>query len=470
MSIAKPVGGLSRYLNRIITNPAYNRARAKLGDVLEKLPSGERFVRLAHKIEESIKGFLVPGQLFEELGLRYVGPIDGHNLPELITTLRNVKRMKGPILLHVSTLKGKGYAPAEQDPERFHKTEPFDIETGASRTVPPGKGLRGRAASTFTDAFADELVRVGETNKKVIALTAAMPEGTGVHVFAQRFPERFIDVGMAEQHAVGLAAGLARGGARPVVAIYSTFMQRAFDQIMHEVCLQGLPVVLALDRASLVGEDGPTHHGVFDIAYLRTLPGLHVLSPKDPEEMRAMLRWALEQDGPVALRYSRGGIMCGTALGRAARILPGKGEVLRSGSDLALVAVGSMVYPALAAAEQFARDGIEAMVINARFIKPVDEDLLRIAAQTGRIVTLEEAQVAGGFGSAVSEALGAMGLSAVPHLRIGLPDAFIEHGKRDELLTLCQLDPESVTARITAWHHATPRSVGEVPMLTHPVE
>ena len=452
MSIAKPVGGLSRYLNRIITNPLYNRLRQDLKKRVERLPHGSQLVRLGHKMEESIKGLLVPGLVFEELGFRYVGPIDGHNLSDLIRTLMNVKRMRGPILLHVLTTKGKGYLPAEQDPERFHKVDPFDIVTGKSKRAPRPLKDKHRTAESFTEAFSDELVRLGERNPRVMAITAAMPEGTGVTAFAAKFPERCLDVGMAEQHAVGLAAGLTRGGARPIVAVYSTFLQRAFDQIMHEMCLQKLPVVLAIDRAGLVGEDGPTHHGVFDIAYLRILPNLVVMSPKDPEELRAMLRWTLEQDAPVAIRYARGGIVCGELLGRPPKVVLGKSETLRSGSDVALLALGSMVYPALAVAEQLARDGIEAMVVNARFVKPIDAAMIRAAtAHTRGLITLEEAQLAGGFGSAVSESLGAMGLSHVPHLRIGLPDAFIEHGKRSELLKLCQLDVESLTHRILRW-------------------
>jgi len=471
MSIAKPIGGLSKYLNRIIINPAYNKFRMELGDLLAKLPHGARWVRLAHKIEESIKGLLTPGQVFEELGFRYVGPIDGHNLKELITTLKSVKRFKGPILLHVSTTKGKGYKFAEQDPERFHKIEPFEPSTGRMK-VPHRKinGSKGRLAApeTFTDAFSDELIRLGETNRKIIAITAAMPEGTGVSEFAKRFPDRCLDVGMAEQHGVGVAAGLARGGSRPVVAMYSTFLQRAFDQIMHEVCLQELPVILAIDRAGLVGEDGPTHHGVFDVAYLRVLPKINILSPKDPAELRAMLHWAVEQSVPVALRYSRGGIVCGEPLGRPAKIMSGKSETLRQGKDLTLIALGSMVYPALKAAEDLSREGIDAAVVNARFVKPLDEQMVKAAAQTGPIVTLEEGQLAGGFGSAVSEAIDALNLGPIPQLRIGLPDAFVTHGKRSELLRMCRLDPDSLVQRILRWHQSVKSSTDEFRLFTEP--
>jgi len=458
MSIAPPVGGLSRYLNRLITNPIYNRLRLDLEQLVKRLPHGTSLVRMGRKVEESIKGFLVPGLVFEELGFRYLGPIDGHNLRELITMLKNVKRLKGPILLHISTVKGKGYRFAEEDPERFHKIEPFDLATGQLKARPArgsGPGARGRGGTTFSEAFSDELIRLGEIHRRLVAITAAMPEGTGVSAFAARFPHRCLDVGMAEQHALGIAAGLARGGARPVVAIYSTFLQRAYDQIMHELCLQELPVILAIDRAGLVGEDGPTHHGLFDIAYLRVLPSLMLVSPKDPAELRAMLQWAIEQARPVAIRYPRGGIVCGEPLGRPSRVVAGKSEPLRSGKDLALLALGSMVYPALDAAERLAREGLDAMVVNARFVKPLDLDMVRQAAQVGCVVTLEEAQVAGGFGSAVSEAFEALEVSGPAHLRIGLPDGFVEHGKRSELLERCRLDPESLTQRIARWSHAT---------------
>ena len=476
MSIAKPVGGLSRYLNRIITNPTYNKIRQDFERFMKKLPAGSRLVKVANKVEESVKGLLVPGLVFEELGFRYVGPIDGHNLPELISTLKNVRRLKGPILLHVNTLKGKGYKFAVQDPERFHKIEPFHLETGqlkdpASSISYMSKNGNGRSktkprsAETFSEAFSDEIIRLGETNKRVVAITAAMPEGTGVAEFGRRFPDRLIDVGMAEQHEVDLAAGLAKGGLRPIIAIYSTFLQRAFDQIMHEMCLQDLPVILSIDRASLVGEDGPTHHGVFDIAYMRPLPNIRIVSPKDPAELRAMLRWAVEQDKPVALRYSRGGIMCGEPLPKSSRIVTGKSETLRQGNHLALLAVGSMVYPALKVAEDLAREGIEATVINARFIKPVDELMVRAAVQTGCVVTLEESQIAGGFGSAVSETMDALGLPAVAHLRIGLPDMFIEHGKRSELLRLTRLDPDSLTQRVLRWYHGLKAPAEELRLL-----
>ena len=489
MSIAQPVGGLSRYLNRIITNPLYNRLRRDVEQVISKLPKGARLVRMSHKVQESLKGLLTPGLLFEELGFRYVGPINGHDLQELTTTLRNVKRLKGPILLHVLTVKGKGYRPAEQDPEQFHKIEPFDIATGlvkgqGSRV----KGVKTNASTlhpspfTFTEAFSEELVRLGETDERIIAITAAMPEGTGVAAFGKQFPERYFDVGMAEQHGLGLAAGLARAGLQPVVAFYSTFLQRAYDQIMHELCLQNLPVILAIDRGGLVGEDGPTHHGAFDIAYLRPLPNMVVISPKDPDELRSMLRWALacpgsesegqagEAPGPVAIRYSRGGIV-GEPLGKSAKIVLGKSELLRQGKDLAILALGSLTYPALEAAANLKREGIDSAVVNARFVKPLDQTLLRqMATQCNALVTIEEGVVAGGFGSAVSESLEAMGLHTVPLLRIGLPDQFIEHGKRAELLKLCQLDADGLSRRIGAWFTALKAQTEEFHFLARSTE
>ncbi|HAM40195.1 MAG TPA: 1-deoxy-D-xylulose-5-phosphate synthase [Candidatus Omnitrophica bacterium] len=487
MSIAAPVGGLSRYLNRIITDPLYNRLRRKLERVVARLPKGDRLVQLGHKVEESLKGLLVPGLLFEELGFRYVGPIDGHNLNELIRTLRNLKRLKGPILLHVSTIKGKGYPPAERDPERFHKIEPFDLATGQLKTVSPlarwpvgalahketNAQTRKRANAqplTFTEAFSEELVKLAQADERIIGITAAMPEGTGLAPFGRQFPGRYIDVGMAEQHALGLAAGLARAGRRPVVALYSTFLQRAYDQIMHELCLQNLPVVLAIDRGGLVGEDGPTHHGVFDIGYLRILPNLVVVSPKDPDELRAMLRWAVESSSaPVAIRYARGGIVCGEPLGKPARVSLGKAEVLCEGKDVALIALGSMVYPALEASTKLKAQGIDAAVVNARFVKPLDRVLLRqLATQLGALVILEEGQVAGGFGSAVSEALDAMGLSPVPVLRIGLPDHFVEQGTRAQLLALCQLDPDSVARTISAWMYTLKSPAEDSRLLADP--
>lgn len=459
MSIAPPVGGLSRYLNRIITNPLYNRIRHELEELVERMPKGARLVRLGHKVEESLKGLLVPGLLFEELGFRYVGPIDGHNLNELVSTLKAVKRLDGPILVHVLTIKGKGFRPAEQDPERFHKIEPFDLATGQPRAQgpkPKAQGARPRTSSlkptaTFTEAFSEELVRLAQVDERIIAITAAMPEGTGLAVFRDRFPKRYFDVGMAEQHALGLAAGLARAGLRPVVAIYSTFLQRAYDQIMHEVCLQKLPIVLAIDRAGLVGEDGPTHHGVFDLAYLRVLPNLIVMAPKDPGELKEMLRFSLEMQGPVAIRYARGGVM-GEPLGKCARIALEKAELLQQGKDLAMLALGSLVYPALEASARLRAVGIEAAVINGRFVKPLDQGLLRqLATQMGALVTIEEAQLAGGFGSAVSEALEALGLPAVPLCRIALADRFVEHGTRAQLLKAGQFDGESLASRIAAW-------------------
>jgi len=480
MSIATPVGGLSRCLNRMITNPLYNRLRADLKGLVEHhLPKGKKLVRLGDRMQESLKGFLVPGLLFEELGLRYVGPIDGHNLPELIATLKNVKRLKGPILLHVLTTKGKGYTPAEQDPETFHKIEAFDLATGAVKAQGPkakaaGNGSKPRApaftaSTSFTDAFTSTLLELAEQDSRIMAITAAMPEGTGVAEFGRRFPDRYFDVGMAEQHGVGLAAGLARAGQKPIVAMYSTFLQRAYDQIMHEVSLQELPVIFAIDRGGLVGEDGPTHHGVFDLTYLRAFPNLVVLSPKDPEELRQMLRWAADAQRPVAIRYSRGGIVCGEPLGRGARVSFGRAEVLQEGRDLGIFALGSMVYPALEVANRLRQQGVEATVVNARFAKPLDRAAIRqLANQTSAIVTIEEGQLAGGFGSAVSETLEALGFTQVPLHRIALPDQYVEHGTRAQLLKLCQLDADGLTRRIATWWTTLKLSIDDARLLAEP--
>lgn len=445
MSIAKPIGGLSKYLTQVINNPTYRNVKEDVEQLMKKLPAGSKVLKLGHRVEESLKGVLTQGRLFRDFGFRYIGPVDGHNLQELISTFKNAKQLKGPMLLHVSTTKGKGYRPAEEDPERFHKTEAFDIPTGKAKVKARTKTV------SFSDAFAEEMVELGQSNDKVVTITAAMPEGTGVASFAKKFPDRCIDVGMAEQHAVGLAAGLREGGLIPVVAIYSTFMQRAFDQIMHEMCLQRLPVILALDRASLVGEDGPTHHGIFDIGYLRILPNMTVLTPKDPGELRDMLRFAVQHDGPIALRYARGGIGV-NSLGKSEPIQYGKSETLREGEDVALIAAGNMVYAAMQVADSLAKQGIEATVVNARFIKPVDAEMVkRVANNTGRIVTIEEGQIQGGFGSAVSETLDQLRLSTVPQLRIGLPDEFIEHGGRDDLLSQCNLLPNQITATVRQW-------------------
>jgi 1-deoxy-D-xylulose-5-phosphate synthase len=423
MSISPNVGALSSYLNRLMTGQFVNRFRRDMGGFLETLPRiGKSVLRFAKQAEESLKGLVMPGILFEELGLKYIGPIDGHRLDYLIETFQNIKKLEGPILIHVITKKGKGYPPAEMDPSRFHGVPPFVIETGefkSNQKNPP----------TYTEVFGETLCRLAKENKRLIAITAAMQSGTGLEPFAAQFPDRFYDIGIAEQHAVTFAAGLALEGMKPVVAIYSTFLQRAYDQVLQDVCLQGLPVVFALDRGGIVGEDGPTHHGVFDFSYLRHIPNLIVMVPKDENEFQHMIKTAMECPGPVAFRYPRGK---GEGKGRDASLQSidiGKGEVLREGGDILIIAVGTTVYPSLRAAQRLAEVGIQAAVINSRFLKPLDANLLCDWAQkTRKVLTVEENVLQGGFGSAVLELFQERGLFQTQVERLGIPDIFIEHG------------------------------------------
>ncbi len=421
MSISPNVGALSSFLSRKLTGPLARRFKRELEGLVSHLPGGEHLVHVIKKSEDAIKCLLTPGMLFEALGFRYVGPIPGHNLETLIQTLKNVKGLEGPTLVHVITKKGKGYRPAEEEPERFHGLGPFDVATGkpkTSKAKPP----------SYTSIFSKTMVRLGEMEPRLVAITAAMPTGTGLKAFAERFPERFFDVGIAEQHAVTFAAGLAIGGLVPVCAIYSTFLQRAYDQIIHDVALMNLHVVFAIDRGGIVGEDGPTHQGQFDLSYLRAVPNLVVMAPKDENELQHMLYTAVRHDGPIAVRYPRGSGV-GVSLDWELKEIPiGQGELLREGEDLLLLAIGNMVYPALEAAEMLAEEGISAAVINARFVKPLDRDLILTWTKvTGRVITIEENALMGGFGSAVLELLADEGL-LVPVKRIGLPDLFIEHG------------------------------------------
>ncbi len=437
MSISKSVGALSAYLNRIMTGQWVTRFREDLKRLLHEVPGGRRLFRLMKYAEEALKGVFTPGLLFEELGFKYVGPLDGHNLYHLIETLENVKRLKGPVLLHVITKKGKGYPPAEEDPTLFHGVGKFDRSSGTF----PGSG----GPPTYTEVFGRTLLELASRDERIVAITAAMPLGTGLAEFAKRFPDRFFDVGIAEQAAVSLAAGLALEGLRPVVAIYSTFLQRAYDQIVQEVALQRLPVLFAVDRGGIVGEDGPTHHGLFDLSYLRSVPGMTVMAPKDEGELRQMLWTALgREDGPVALRYPRSRGVGVPLEGEPQPLEWGKGEVLREGSRLLILAIGSMVYPALEAAELLASQGLSPTVVNARFVKPLDEALvLRLARGHEALLTVEENVLEGGFGSAVLQLLEREGvLKRVKCM--GAPSEFLEHGTRGELLEAYGLGPESI--------------------------
>ncbi|TLM62513.1 MAG: 1-deoxy-D-xylulose-5-phosphate synthase [Deltaproteobacteria bacterium] len=442
MSISPNVGALSAFMSRAMTSDLFRRARRETEQLLGHLPRfGKELVDLVHRAEHSLKGFLTPGMLFEAFGFEYVGPIDGHRLDDLLETLRNATRLDGPVLIHVLTKKGKGYAPAEQEPARFHGVGPFDPATGASRESKGG-------AASYTGVFGRTLIELAEKDPRIVAITAAMPDGTGLQPFAERYPSRFFDVGIAEQHAVTFAAGMAVRGLRPVVAIYSSFMQRAYDSVIHDVCLQNLPVLFALDRGGLVGADGPTHHGVFDLSFLRPIPNLTVMAPRDEQELRCALVTALGHEGPFAVRYPRGAGE-GVDLGAAPAPLEiGRGEKLRDGRDGVLCAVGVGVPAAMAAAEQLAAAGIEFAVVDGRFIKPLDGELLiGEAVRTGRVVTIEENALLGGFGSAVLELLAESGVN-VPVLRLGLPDCFIEQGSQEELRRRYALDAAGLVERI----------------------
>ncbi len=442
MSISPNVGALSSYLNRVLTGHIPTRMRDRFVKFLRELPGvGEQAAKVAKRVEESVKALIVPGLLFEELGFRYVGPIPGHELKDLIETFRNVREeFKKPVLVHVITKKGKGYPPAERDPARYHGVGPFDPETGALITRP--------APPAYTTAFGQALVREAAREPRLIAITAAMTDGTGLAPFAAAHPDRFFDVGIAEQHAVTFAAGLACEGMRPVVAVYSTFLQRAYDQVLHDVCLQGLPVVFALDRGGLVGDDGATHHGVFDLSYLRQIPNLVVAAPKDEAELAQLLRTALVHAGPMALRYPRGAGV-GVAVPEDPAPLPvGVWETLRSGGDLSILAVGACVHPALEAARQLEAEGWRVGVVNARFVKPLDVALLaETAAANALLLTAEENVLAGGFGAAVLEHLSARGPAHVRVELAGIPDEFVEHGTQGELRARYGLDAAGLAAR-----------------------
>jgi len=440
MSISHNVGALSSYLNRLMTGQFVNRFRDEMKDFLETIPGiGKSALRFAKKAEESLKGLLMPGLLFEELGMKYIGPIDGHRLDHLIENFQNINKLRGPFLVHVITKKGKGYGPSERNPSLYHSVPPFDIETGeiqkGQTPLPP----------TYTEVFGETLCKLAGENRRLIAITAAMQSGTGLEEFAIRFPDRFYDIGIAEQHAVTFAAGLALEGMKPVVAIYSTFLQRAYDQIVQDVCLQNLPVVFALDRGGIVGEDGPTHHGLFDFSYLRHIPNLIVMVPKDEEEFRHMIKTAVDCPAPVAFRYPRSrGI--GLKKGESLKSLEvGKGEVLREGKDILIIAIGSTVYPSLRAAQRLEEIGIDAAIINSRFLKPLDGDLLCYwATRTGGVLTVEENVLMGGFGSAVLELFQERGLISIPVKRLGIPDCFIEHGPQSLLRKKYGIDENGI--------------------------
>ncbi|NQU44534.1 1-deoxy-D-xylulose-5-phosphate synthase [bacterium] len=456
MSISPNIGAISRHFNFLITNQIYNRSKETAEDLMNRVPAvGKRVVDFSQRLERSIKNLIVPEEtIFEKMGIRYLGPVDGHDMAGLIEILEHVRDLKGPILLHVKTTKGKGYEYSELDPESWHSNYGFKISTGEKVDVNPGSESSAPLVPTYTEVFSETLTELAEKDDRIVAITAAMAKGTGLDTFARRFPDRLYDVGIAESHAVCSAAGMACEGLRPVVAIYSSFMQRAFDQIIHDVALQKLPVTFALDRAGLVGDDGPTHHGVFDIAYLRMIPDLVVMAPRDEEQLRRMVATAAAyEDGPIAYRYPRGkAVGVPVEAGPPATIEIGTGDILSEpqemGKKVAILSLGPIATNALAAAKILGQAGIGTGVVDMRFVKPLDRPLLsRLAQEYDLLVTLEDSCLPGGFGSAVNEALGEIDFHKRA-LTLGLPDRWIEQGSVEELFLRNGLDPRGIARQI----------------------
>ncbi|MBR3039054.1 MAG: 1-deoxy-D-xylulose-5-phosphate synthase [Lachnospiraceae bacterium] len=439
MSISENVGGVPSYLNQIRTAEKYQELKESVKNKLRNMPRGQNMIHGIQNVKSSFKQLMIPGMLFENLGLTYLGPVNGHDINALLKVLKDAKRLKTPVLVHVLTQKGKGYAPAERHPARFHGTEPFDVETG----LPAKK----RTTPNYTDIFSTVMCKLGESNPDVIAITAAMPDGTGLKRFRNMYPDRFFDVGIAEQHAVTFAAGLAAGGLRPVVAIYSSFLQRAYDQILHDVCIQKLPVVFAIDRAGLVGSDGETHQGIFDLSYLSSIPGMTIMAPKNKWELADMLRYAVKYDGPIALRYPRGQAYEGLYEKRP-EIEYGKAEWIYDEDEICLVAVGSMVKNAEKVRSILMKNGHKVSIVNARFVKPFDEEAIRKAfANHKLVVTLEENVISGGFGENVREFTDTLGSDTILY-NVAIPDCFVEQGKVDELLKELGMDETSIAQKI----------------------
>jgi len=446
MSIARNVGAMSKYLTKLLSAPIYRRFESDVWELLGRIPSvGGRARGVVRRVKEGLQNLLVPAVLFEELGFKYYGPVDGHDLPELIKIMKQLKEVRGPVMLHVCTTKGKGYKFAEADSESYHGVGSFNPLTGAS-------GVK-KARKSYTQVFGETMIEIGEREPKLVAVTAAMPDGTGLCGFKKRFPDRFFDVGIAEAHAVTFSAGLAASGMKPVAAIYSTFLQRAFDQVIHDTALQNLNVVFAVDRAGLVGEDGPTHHGILDLSYMRQVPGMRVMVPRDEGQLRHMLWTAVcDEGGPICIRYPRGSAE-GVETTSDLELLPvGAGEILADGSDLIFLAVGSCVGRCMAAREILAESGIEAGVVDARWVKPLDVDLIKdCATRTDLLITVEENSIVGGFGSAVLECLQEAGEPAAGVKRLGLPDSFVEHGSREKILERAGLSPERIAEKALEW-------------------
>ncbi len=448
MSISENVGGLSKYLNKIRIDENYLAAKADIEKILKRIPVvGATMVKAVRKAKESLRMLLLPGELFQELGFTYIGPIDGHNIEELLKVLSKAKKMKGPILIHLKTTKGKGYCFAEDEPEKYHGVSPFVPETGT--------WVSTKAPDNYSGAFGQSLIQMAKKDKKIVAITAAMPDGTGLSSFGKLFPKRFVDVGIAEQHAVTFAAGLAIEGYKPVVAIYSTFLQRAYDQIIHDVCIQKLPVIFAIDRGGIVGEDGATHQGVFDLSFLSHIPNMSIMAPKNYAELKYMLEFAATYKGPIAIRYPRGNEGKQVALIDTQPIAYGKSEILQEGKQVAIIAIGKMVEVALGAARILKQKGITPYIINARFAKPIDQDTLAtISEDLTDIFTLEDNMVSGGFGENLGIVL--RNNNQFNHIQIhslGYPDEFIEHGSVHDIYQKYALDKKSIAETIYSQIH-----------------
>lgn len=446
MSISKNVGAMSDYLYHLRTGETYNKIKNDIEGWLKNMEFGTDVLKAIRRLKGSVKYLMVPTSIFEELGFTYLGPVDGHDIHGLIEVLQAAKKIDGPVMVHVLTKKGKGYKPAEESPNKFHGTGPFEIATGKKITNPA-------APISYTEVFGKTITELADSDKKIVGLTAAMPDGTGLNIFAQAHPDRFFDVGIAEQHAVTAAAGMAAAGMKPVTAIYSTFMQRAYDSILHDICMQKLHVTMCLDRAGLVGDDGYTHHGVFDYAYLRSIPNMTIMAPKDENELRHMLNTALSFNGPISVRYPRGSGV-GVDITEPMQELPiGKAEVLREGKELCFWAIGSMVQSAVQVADKLKEQGIDAGVVNMRFAKPLDKELLiEHAKRYGKIVTLEEGVLAGGVGSEVLEILDDAGLlQQCAVLRLGIPDEFVTHGDKKLLFRDLGLDTDAIVQKAAAF-------------------
>lgn len=439
MSISENVGGVSKYLNNVRTANAYLDIKEGVYNTLKEIPKGEKVVEGIRKAKSSFKQLVVPGMFFEDMGVTYLGPVDGHNISAMLRVLQEARRTRNAVIVHVITQKGKGFAPAERHPARFHGAEPFDIETG----IP----TKPRTTANYTDIFSTVMTKLGARDEKVVAITAAMPDGTGLKRFRNMYPERFFDVGIAEEHAVTFAAGLAAGGLRPVVAIYSSFLQRAYDQILHDVCIQNLPVVFAIDRAGLVGSDGETHQGIFDLSFLSSIPGMHIMAPKNKWELSDMMKYAVSFDGPIAIRYPRGEAYAGLKEFRAP-IEMGRAELLYAEGEICLMAVGSMVKTAEEVRTMLHEAGLKCSIINARFVKPIDERAVKWAAENHKlVVSMEENVSSGGYGEKVREMMDQLAGGA-KLLQIAIPDEYVEHGNVDLLKHEIGIDAETITQRI----------------------